>query len=103
MTTILLSAYCHCSPVCCPKPNNPTASGAMPRVGITISAPRAVPLGTRVNIEGIGWWTVQDRTAKRFDKPKAKRPRWDLFVKTHEEAKRHGVKEVRILEMRLPK
>lgn len=75
----------------------------MPQVGITIAAPRSVPFGTWVTLEIDGKKIrrkVQDRTARRFDKPRAKAPRWDIFVRTHEEAKRHGVKEVRIVEMK---
>lgn len=52
--TALVTAYCACS-ACC-GPGDPVAAiGSPPRVGITIAAPRSVPLGTwvRVSIPGI--------------------------------------------------
>lgn len=86
---IIATAYCHCS-ICCGQAGQPTASGIMPRVGITISAPRSVPFGTKVELAGIGKRVVQDRASLRFDH------RWDVFVGSHEEAKRLGIKKVMV-------
>lgn len=85
-----ISAFCHCA-ACCGVAGQPTASGAWPREGITIAAPRSIPFGTRVHIDGIGWRTVQDRMARRFDGK-----RWDVFVTDHQRAKRLGIRTVKI-------
>lgn len=86
-----VSAYCSCR-ICCGDWSQfgETASGAKPRAGITIAAPRSVPMGTRVYVAGLGWRVVQDRLARRHD------DRWDVFVSTHEQARRFGVRRVRI-------
>lgn len=39
---------------------NPTASGAWPEVNVTV-AHNSLPFGTELYIEGLGFWTVQDR------------------------------------------
>jgi 3D (Asp-Asp-Asp) domain-containing protein len=83
-----ISAFCHCA-ACCGTAGQPTASGAWPREGVTVAAPRSIPLGTRVTIDGHPY-VVQDRTSKRFD------GRWDIFVTDHARAKRLGIRKVRI-------
>lgn len=85
----IVSFWCACK-ICTGTPGQPTASGIMPRVGITISAPRSVPFGTRVELAGIGRRIVQDRTSLRYDH------RWDVFVSSHEKAKRLGIKKVMV-------
>jgi 3D (Asp-Asp-Asp) domain-containing protein len=89
LTNIILTAYCWCA-VCNGEAGQPTASGAKPRTGVTIAAPRHVPFGTRVHIPGIGWRTVQDRTAFRYN------GRWDIYVASHREAKKFGKRRVTI-------
>jgi 3D (Asp-Asp-Asp) domain-containing protein len=77
-----VTAYCPCK-VCCGKwSGGPTASGKMPKPGITGAGPRSIPFGTRVRIEGVGERVVQDRLAKRFDN------RFDVFFGSDEQA--HG-------------
>jgi 3D (Asp-Asp-Asp) domain-containing protein len=88
-TNAVTTAYCLCS-LCCGG-NGVTASGDVPVQGVTVAAPRSVPLGTVVWIEGIGRRVVQDRTAKRFD------GRWDLYYKTHAEAVRFGKRRLKIV------
>ncbi len=87
---ILVTAYCACA-LCCGADASETASGRPPAVGITVAAPRSVPLGTWVTLEipGLGWLRrrVDDRTARRFD------GRWDVFVHTHREAKLFGIRK----------
>ena len=83
ITNAIITAYCACA-LCCGRTNQPIASGAMPRQGITIAAPRAIPLGTVVYVDGVGRRVVQDRTAKRFD------GRWDLFMTNHQDALKWG-------------
>ncbi len=49
-----------------------------------------VPFGAVVTIPGIGTRRVEDRASKRYD------ARWDVFMKSHREAKKFGVKTMRI-------
>ena len=84
----IVTAYCAAS-CCCPSPRQPTASGAWPREGVTVAAPRSIPLNTRVTIAGRSY-VVQDRTARRFD------GRWDIYVTDHQRAKRLGIRKVKI-------
>lgn len=46
---------------CCGKTNGITASGAKAEVGRTCAAPKNLPFGTKVFIEGIGYRIVEDR------------------------------------------
>ena len=82
---MVISAFCHCA-TCCTVAGQPTASGAMPRVGVTVAGPRRIPFGTRIHIAGIGWRKVQDRAAMKFD------DRIDVFVRNHAEAVRFGIR-----------
>lgn len=84
-----ITAYCHCAK-CCGDEGNPTASGVMPEAGVTIAAPRWVPFGSLVHIEGIGWRRVQDRLARRYDN------RWDVFMKSHGQARRFGIRSATV-------
>lgn len=83
--TAVLTAYCHCAK-CCGHANRRTASGITPQPGVTVAAPRQVPFGTRVYIPYVGWRTAQDRLARRYD------TRWDVFMPTHAQAKRFGIR-----------
>jgi peptidoglycan DL-endopeptidase CwlO len=85
MTNVIVTAYCACSLCCGPSAPNKTASGVWPKQGITIAAPRNIPLSTRVTIIGMtNIFIVQDRTARRFN------GRWDIFFTSHSEAKKFG-------------
>jgi len=86
----VVTAYCGCKICCGPAAPAPTASGVWPKEGITVAAPRSIPFGTVVEIEGVGRRIVQDRTAKRFD------GRWDIYFDSHQEAKRFGKKKLKI-------
>lgn len=46
---------------CCGKTDGITASGTKAEVGRTCAAPKNLPFGTRVYIEGVGYRTVEDR------------------------------------------
>ena len=72
----VVTAYCACD-LCCGSPGKLTASGDIPRAGITVAGPRRYPLGTIVDIKLPGGWkrfTIQDRLAARFD------DRFDVFM-----------------------
>lgn len=86
--TAIVSYFCHCA-LCCGVVGQKTKSGAWPREGVTVAAPSWVPMRTRVLIDGKPY-TVQDRTAKRFN------GRWDIFVNDHARAKRLGIRKVKI-------
>lgn len=85
-----VTAYCHCA-LCCGMAGQPTASGKMPHPEHTVAAPRNIPMGTLVMIEGIGLRRVQDRMHKRY-----KGKRLDVFMRTHEAAKKFGVKKLHV-------
>lgn len=67
-----------------------TASGHWPAAGITVAAPRSVPLGTRVWIEGVGQRVVQDRMHRRFP------DRWDIYLPSRREALQFGRRTLRV-------
>jgi 3D (Asp-Asp-Asp) domain-containing protein len=77
--------YCACLE-CCGKTNAITASGTPAQAGVTIAASSAIPFGTRMWIEDYGERVVHDRggaiTTNRID----------VYVNTHAEALRHGVR-----------
>lgn len=68
-----LTAYCPCAEVCCGKwgvdrpldengePIVYTASGAVAEAGVTVAVdPDVIPLGSKVYIDGLGWYEAQD-------------------------------------------
>ena len=59
--------------------------------GRTVAAPRNVPLGTKVLIDGKPF-TVEDRTARRFD------GRWDVYFERHQDAKNFGKRKLDVRE-----
>lgn len=83
LTNVVITAYCACT-LCCGKwSGGPTASGKMPMQGITVAAPRSIPFGTRVIIDG-KTYTVQDRLAKKYDS------RFDIYFNDHKQALKFG-------------
>ena len=90
--TASIAFFCSCSH--CVANHPLTALGTRPQRWVTISAPRSIPLGTRVFISGgIGWRTVESRTRKDIDG-------WDVYVGSdrgaHKRAKRLGKQTVKI-------
>ena len=84
-----ITAYCACSICCGPKARGITADGTRPVQGRTIAAPRSVPLGAKVRVQGLpGIFTVEDRTARRFD------GRWDVYFERHQDAKNFGKRKL---------
>src|SRR5258706_12388663 len=90
-TTYTVTAYCPCSECVGLYSGGPTASGVMPKPGVTIAAPRSIPFGTILEIPGVGRRVVQDRLALRYDN------RIDVFVRSHTEAKRFGTKKLSVV------
>jgi 3D (Asp-Asp-Asp) domain-containing protein len=56
----------------------------------TVAAPRSVPIGTVVEIQGVGRRVVADRTARRYN------GRWDVYVSTHAQARRFGLRRATV-------
>ena len=88
-----VTAYCSCA-ICCGRAGQPTASGKQPKRFRTISAPRKIPFGTVMQIEGIGVRTVEDRLSMKYDH------RIDVFVgsdkNAHERAKKFGIRKLNV-------
>jgi 3D (Asp-Asp-Asp) domain-containing protein len=95
-TTFIVTAYCPCRECVGFYSGGPTASGVMPKAGVTIAAPRWIPLGTILDIRGIGRRIVQDRLAIRYDN------RIDIFMRSHSEAKRFGIKKLLVSSVKSP-
>jgi 3D (Asp-Asp-Asp) domain-containing protein len=83
-----ITAYCSCSK-CCGKSDGITASGIKAFEGVTIAADwNILPLGTIVEIEGVGRRIVQDKGGS------IKGNRIDLFMGTdHQKALNFGKQE----------
>lgn len=61
-----------------------TASGKWPEPGMVATISRSIPFGTRVVIEGLGTYTVEDRIGHGSE--------FDLFTHSCAEAERFGRK-----------
>lgn len=90
MTNIIATSYCACVLCCGHKATGITAIVRPPVEGITIAAPRSIPLGTLVRLElpALRWtnvFRVEDRTARRYD------GRWDVYIEDHQKARRFGL------------
>lgn len=83
-----VTAYCACMQ-CCGKTNGITASGTKATANRTIAAPRTFAFGTKVVINGITY-TVEDRGGA------IQGNRIDIYMNTHAEALRWGVRYVNI-------
>ena len=62
----------------------------MPEVGKTVAAPRNIPFGSVLHIQGVGYRRVDDRLAKKYD------DRVDVFFATHAEAVRFGKQQLQV-------
>ena len=67
-----------------------TASGNRTTPGVTIAAPKHIPFGTWVHLQGIGWRRVDDR-GKRITGNKI-----DICFHTRQEALRWGRRKVKV-------
>lgn len=93
-TVFTVTAYCACRACTGVYAGGPTASGSMPRQGVTVAAPRSIRFGTILDIEGVGRRVVQDRLAMAYDN------RIDVFFRSHAEAKRFGIRRLRVTGFR---
>lgn len=80
-----ITAYCPCEKCCGRFSDGITASGVKAE-GLIIAAPKDIPFGTQMYIEGYGWGIVQDRGGA------IKGKRLDLLFSTHNLALNWGVK-----------
>lgn len=85
-----VTAFCACKKCCGPNAKGITASGKPVVEGVTIAAPRSIPFGTKLYIEGVGIRIVQDRLAKKYDN------RIDVFFNSHEKALKFGKKRLTV-------
>jgi 3D (Asp-Asp-Asp) domain-containing protein len=86
-----VTAYCACVKCCGGWSGlNETASGKRPREGITVAAPRSMKFGTKLQIQGMGTFTVQDRLHRRYDN------RIDIFIANHDRAKAFGKRKLSV-------
>lgn len=80
-----ITAYCSCA-ICCKKTDGIGYGGAHVQEGVTCAADLSVlPLGSVVDIEGIGLRTVQDKGSK------VKGDHLDLFYQDHNFCVKFGV------------
>ena len=86
-----ITAYCGCAK-CCGKTDGITASGTHVTAGRTIAAPKEIPFGTKISING-HVYTVEDRGGA------IKGNRIDIYFETHEEALKFGVQNVEIFKV----
>ena len=98
-----ITAYDACEKCCGKKENHPaygiTASGKKAIVGYV--ACNWLPFGTKVEIEGMGVYLVQDRGAKSLFGSKTNRIKHlDVYFETHKEARKFGnqYREVTIIK-----
>lgn len=90
--------YCACKRCCGVHASGITASGR--RVAPGMVACNWLPFGTRLEVEGLGVFTVEDRGARSlFGDKKNKIKHIDIYMESHAEALKMGVKwlKVRIL------
>ena len=88
MTEFEVTAYCG-GRCCNGKWVGQTASGIPPSEGRTCAAGKQYPFGTRIQLDGIGTFTVEDRggaiTGNRID----------IFMNSHQAANNFGRRRVR--------
>ena len=81
------TAYCGCSK-CCGKSTGITASGTKATQGRTVAMPSSYKFGTKIEIQGIGTYIVEDRGAA------IKGNRIDIYFSNHQSALNFGRKLV---------
>ena len=84
-----VSGYCSCVK-CCGKNNGITASGSKASANHTIAAPSNYSFGTKIEIEGMGIFTIEDRGGA------IKGNKIDVYFNSHNEALAFGRKQLQI-------
>lgn len=84
-----VSAYCACSK-CCGKTNGITASGTKATAGRTIAAPSSYSFGTKIELEGLGTYIVEDRGGA------IQGNKIDVYFASHSGALAFGRKQIRM-------
>lgn len=89
-----ITAYCACVK-CCGKSDGITASGRKAEYGMV--ACNWLPFGTRLTIKGMGQFVVADRGAKSlFGSKQNHIKHLDVYMPTHQMARKFGVKYLRV-------
>lgn len=92
ITNLIITAYCSCHICCGPSSKGIAANGKYPVEGITIAAPRNIPLGTSIHIEDMtNNFIVQDRYNRKLS------DRIDIYFHSHQQAKQFGVKQRKVI------
>lgn len=87
--TFNVSFYCPCRKCCGNYANGITASGKYAKANHTIAAPKGYSFGTKIYLEGMGTYTVEDRGGAIYGN------RIDVYVNSHSEALKLGRKQIR--------
>jgi len=89
-----VSAYCPCE-ICCGKwADGYTFTGEKAVEGVTIATyPDDIPLGTEIEIEGVGTRIAQDIGGSIYEN------RIDLMFSTHQQAKEWGIQYLEVWEV----
>lgn len=87
LTNIIITAYCY---------GTLTANGHHPQNLYSIAAPKEIPFGTKVRVEGFAdrIFVVEDRMNKRFPN------RWDIYMSNREECLKWGIqtRKIKVIE-----
>ena len=90
-----VSGYCACEICCKQYANGITASGKAVKVGIV--ANNWLKFGTKIIIEGLGGFIVEDRGSIAYFGTKGERRKAiDIYFDKHEEAKEFGVQYLKV-------
>ena len=81
------TAYCGCAK-CCGKSTGKTASGTIATAGRTVAMPSSYSFGTKIEIQGMGTYIVEDRGGA------IKENRIDIFFSNHQKALDFGRRTV---------
>ena len=87
--TFTATAYCGCAK-CCGKSTGRTASGTMATQGRTVAMPSSYKFGTKIEIQGMGNYVVEDRGGT------IKGNRIDIFFSNHQSALNFGKRTINL-------
>lgn len=87
--TFTATAYCGCAK-CCGKSTGRTASGTMATQGRTVAMPSSYKFGTKIEIQGMGTYVVEDRGGA------IKGNRIDIYFSNHQSALNFGKKTINL-------